>query len=173
MSMHWVLALPFFSSALLQFASAWVGSILSGRTDQKINDLLSKKLGEFDIKKDDGKIGGKIMAGTAVNDLRIEGLTAQGIRNEYAIEKDSVTAVVSFPALIAPLLLSMPNLSTKVLSFLLVVVAVVTIGIVVLLARIDPTKYRTHYKLRLSPAGLAVVAFNTAVGILLLFGLIR
>ncbi|MBA0045395.1 hypothetical protein [Mycobacteroides sp. LB1] len=173
MTMHWVVALPFFSSALLQFASAWVGSILSGRADQKINDLLGKKLGQFHIKKDDGQIGGKILAGTTVNDLRIEGLTAQGIRNEYAIEKDSVTVVVSFPALIAPLLLSMANLSTHVFAFLLFAVAVGTIGIVVLLTRADPTKYRARYKLRLSPTGVGIVMFNTAVGILLLFGVIR
>lgn len=171
--MHWILSLPFFSSALGQFASAWVGSILSGRTDQKINGILGRKLGQFDIKRDDGQIGGKILAGTTVNDLRIEDLTAQSIRNEYGIEKDSVTAVVSFPALIAPLLLTMTNLSTPVLSFLLGIVVIGTIGIVVLLAKTDPTKYRARYKLRLSPAGVGIVIFNSLVGILLLLGVIK
>ncbi|MBB4853387.1 hypothetical protein HNP40_000753 [Mycobacteroides chelonae] len=152
--------------------SAWLGAILAGHTDRDIDNILNRKLGQYDILRDDGKKGGEILAGTTVNDLDIEGLSTLGIRNMYSLEKDAVTAIVSLPALIAPLLLTITRISSQALYFWLVLVAAVAIGTVLAVTNADPTKYRACYKARLSPVGIGIVFVNIAMGVLLILGIV-
>ncbi|WP_157931762.1 hypothetical protein [Mycobacteroides abscessus] len=171
--MHWILALPFLGSAGLQLVGAWVGPILSVRTDQHIDDLLNKKLGQYPIVRENGEPGGEILSGTTVNDLHVAGLNAEEIRGRFSIEKDAVVALVSLPALVAPILLTVPSMSQQALYFSLVMMAAIAVGIVVVVTNADPIKYRAGYRVRISPVGLGIVAINVIMAIVLTLGIVK